>query len=202
MSAPKIFEINRDVDDMDLSLQLPYTNWHPFTRYFSLGMGQEHYKLLAFLSKQCDKGDVIYDIGTHVGFSALALAYNRNVHVTTYDLVNHIQTNQITAKDWANIHFKIADCTQPGEIESFAKASIIFLDVDPHDGIQEPHIFQAIQNAGFRGLMLVDDIHLNEGMKKFWEWIPLKKYDITNYGHFSGTGVVVFDESAYDVHIG
>ena len=200
-STPKVFDIHADLDHVDLSMQFPYTSWHPFTQYYRLGMGKEHYRLLAFLSKQCDKDDLIYDIGTHVGYSALALAYNPDVRVVTYDLVNHIQTDKITAKDWKNITFKIADCTQKGEIEEFSKAAIVFLDVDDHDGIQEPEIFTAIQNAGFRGIMLVDDIHLNEGMKKFWDWIPLKKYDITSYGHFSGTGVVVFDESAYDVHI-
>lgn len=197
----KVFDINANVERMDLSRQYEYTAWHSFSRFYRLGMGQEHYKLLAFLSSQCDKNDVIYDIGTHVGFSALALAFNPDVNVITYDLVNHIQTKETCAKHCNNITFKLADCTQPGEIEALGKASIIFLDVDPHDGIQEPYIFQAIQKAGFRGIMLVDDIHLNEGMKKFWDWIPLKKYDVTRYGHFSGTGVVVFDETAYDVRI-
>lgn len=197
----KVFQINKDIDNIDLSPQYSYTAWHSFTKYFRLNMGQEHYKLLAFLSSQCDKGYQIYDIGTFLGFSALALAYNPDVRVTTYDLVNHIQTQETSAKNYNNISFKLADCTQPGEVEGLGKASIIFLDVDPHDGIQEPHIFKAIQDSGFRGVLVVDDIHLNEGMKRFWEWIPLKKYDITKYGHYSGTGIVVFDETAFDVNI-
>ena len=38
-------------------------------------------------------------------------------------------------------------------------------------------------------------------MQDFWEWVDLKKYDISKYGHWSGTGVIVFDETSYDVSI-
>jgi hypothetical protein len=197
----KTFHINEKVNDIDLNDLYKYTKWSPFERYFKLDMGKEHYKLLAFLSKQCEDGDTIYDIGTFQGYSALALSYNSKVNVVTYDLVNHITTVLPSPKDVQNIQFKIADCTNANELKELAKAPLIFLDVDPHDGVQEPQIFTALQNAGFRGILLLDDIHLNEGMRKFWDWVPLKKYDITKYGHFSGTGLVVFDESQYNVEI-
>ena len=30
-------------------------------------------------------------------------------------------------------------------------------------------------------------------MENFWRNINLKKYDLTQYGHFSGTGVVIMN---------
>jgi hypothetical protein len=30
-------------------------------------------------------------------------------------------------------------------------------------------------------------------MKNFWDRIEEKKYDITNIGHWSGTGLVIFE---------
>lgn len=197
----RTFEINSKVYDVDLSNLFPYTEWTGYSQYFKDCNKREHYKLMAFLSGQCEDGEKIYDIGTFLGFSALALAHNPDVNVVTYDLTNHFNTTQLTAKDYPNITFKLADCTQKEELVDIVKAPFIFLDVDPHDGVQEPQIFKAFQDAGFKGLLFLDDIHLNEPMKQFWNSITLKKYDITSYGHWSGTGVVVFDETSYDVHI-
>jgi hypothetical protein len=32
-------------------------------------------------------------------------------------------------------------------------------------------------------------------MELFWQGITTRKEDITTYGHFSGTGIVLFDEN-------
>lgn len=199
--TPKVFDISPNVRDVNLSYLKPFTTWHPFTKYFDMDAGQEHYMLLAYLASQVDPGNTIYDIGTHVGYSALALSHNDTVNVVTYDLVNHFSTDQVTAKNRSNITFKLADCTEPNEIAAIAKSPLVFLDVDPHDGVQEPHIFKHLQDAGFQGILVLDDIHLNAGMRKFWESITLTKYDISKYGHHSGTGVVVFNENLYNVRI-
>jgi hypothetical protein len=39
---------------------------------------------------------------------------------------------------------------------------------------------------------MLDDIHLNDDMKLFWNNITEEKYDLTSIGHWSGTGLVVF----------
>lgn len=200
----RTFKIDASIKDVDISKLTPYTKWHPHYIYFPREMGLEHYKLLAYLSSQCENGEKVYDIGTFVGYSALALAYNPNVNVVTYDLYNLFpNTADLTAKAYPNITFKIADCTTPAEVQEIAKSPLVFLDVDPHDGIQEPQIFKSLEDAGFKGILLLDDIHLNEGMRNFWNWIPekYKKYDISKYGHHSGTGLVVFDEAHVNVCI-
>lgn len=197
----KVFDISAKVHDVDLSYLLKYAVWHPFSKYFEMDAGVEHYKLLAYLSSQCEDGTTLYDIGTHVGYSALALSHNDKINVVSYDIVNHFPMFEVTAKNQPNIQFKLADCTSYDEIQQIAKSPIVFLDVDPHDGIQEPYIFQALQNAGFQGILLLDDIHLNDGMRKFWDNIALTKYDISKYGHHSGTGLVVFNENRFNVSI-
>jgi hypothetical protein len=48
----------------------------------------------------------------------------------------------------------------------------------------------------FKGILLLDDIHLNAEMQALWDWIPIvKKIDLTKFGHNSGTGVVMFGDS-------
>lgn len=199
----KVFTIDAGVQSVDLSQLAPFTRWHANHIFFEREMGVEHYRLLAYLSSQCNDGDIIYDIGTYLGYSALAMAHNPKVHVVTYDLVDNFKTNEVTAQDVKNITFKIGNCLHPSDMQEIAKAPLVLLDVDPHDGIQEPHIFRALENAGFKGILLLDDIHLNYHMRSFWDWIPTKykKVDISRYGHHSGTGLVVFDPSFVDVAV-
>ena len=45
--------------------------------------------------------------------------------------------------------------------------------------------------SNWNGIMIADDIHLNKPMKKWWKLIDNKyKYDITRFGHWSGTGLI------------
>ena len=157
---------------------------------------------MALLASQCDAGETIYDIGTYLGFSSLALSFNQNTKVVTYDICDCFHAKkegQLSAKDISNITFKIGDCTELDEITEIAKAQLVVLDVDPHDGIQEKEIYTALKDAGFKGILVCDDINLNPPMKEFWDWVDLKKYDISKYGHWSGTGIVVFDDTQYDI---
>lgn len=194
------FRVDRSVEDVDLSKFYGYTKWHHFHRYFVLGAGQEHYKLLASLSAQCDTGATIYDIGTHVGFSALAMAYNDNVKVVSYDLTDHFwKKDALTAKDVPNVDIQFRNCLE--DIDEIAKSPLVFLDVDPHDGIQEREILSALEAAGFRGILVCDDIHQNKEMAEWWASVDHKKYDVTRFGHWSGTGIIVFDESEYSVQV-
>jgi hypothetical protein len=46
--------------------------------------------------------------------------------------------------------------------------------------------------ANFKGRLFLDDIHLNPAMKCFWNSISETKADITDIGHWSGSGLVDF----------
>lgn len=124
------------------------------------------------------------------------MAYNDNVKVVSYDLTDHFwKKDALTAKDVWNVEIRFKNCLE--DIAEIAKAPLVFLDVDPHDGIQEREILSALEAAGFKGLLVCDDIHKSQEMRDWWASVPHKKYDVTTFGHWSGTGIVEFDPSEY-----
>lgn len=167
--------------------------------FFNLEAGVEHYKLLASISDQLKGSPTIYDLGTYKGFSALALSNNKNINVITYDIEN-VEDN-INMKHINNIKFVVKDAYL--DVTTFKDSPVIMLDIDPHDGIQETNIIKKLVEVGYRGIVICDDIHLNQGMRIFWRFVPshLKKYDITDYGHASGTGLIVFDTEYVSVEV-
>ncbi len=82
------------------------------------------------------------------------------------------------------------DCVN--NMDEIVKSDFIVLDIDPHDGIEETRILEALEKNNYKGIVLLDDINLNPGMKNFWK-------DITEYGHWSGTGIVIFDSNRFDI---
>jgi hypothetical protein len=181
----------KNIEFIDL---YPYITWHPNSQYFDLQAGREHYRLLAWLSLQLEKSEIVYDIGTYLGFSALALSYNRTCKVKTYDIVSCIPKNQISPEYRSNIEFYIEDILESKEFATLLQAPIIVLDTN-HDGIFEKKFYEALHRHDFRGLLVCDDIHLNPQMEEFWNSIPGDKIDVTSVGHWSGTGIVMFDKS-------
>ena len=70
-------------------------------------------------------------------------------------------------------------------------APLIMLDTN-HDGIFERKFYAFLKENRYRGLLFLDDIHLNTAMIRFWNEIVEPKEDITDLGHFSGSGLVTF----------
>lgn len=163
--------------------------------FFLLPAGQEHYKILAYFAKIMD-GPLI-DIGTYFGFSAAALSIDESKKVITYDIYDWISDTDYTIKNRENIELRCMDCLD--DIPTLLDASFICLDVSPHDGLQEEEIFKALQKYKYKGLLFLDDIHQSKEMDDWWNTITLPKYDLSKYGHFSGSGIVVFDPSKYNI---
>ena len=70
---------------------------------------------------------------------------------------------------------------------------LIFLDVDPHNGVMEYDFYKYLKSIGYKGIVLWDDIFLSPPMREFWNKIPSdEKRDLSQWGHFSGTGLIVF----------
>ena len=164
-------------------------------KYFLLPAGEEHYRILAYFAKIMD-GPLI-DIGTYFGFSAAALSIVPDKKVITYDIYDWISDTDYTIKNRENIELRCMDCLD--DISSLLEASFICLDVSPHDGVQEEEIFKALQKYKYKGLLFLDDIHKSKEMDDFWDSITLPKYDLSKYGHFSGSGIVVFDPSKFNI---
>lgn len=43
-------------------------------------------------------------------------------------------------------------------------------------------------------IVVMDDIHLNQGMERFWDSLPYEKIDTGGYLHFSGFGLFVYKQ--------
>jgi len=186
-----IITINHSVAAMDLEPLYEKAQWNAFFfQYFTLAPGVEHYKLLAYLSYMFPKGSTLIDIGTLHGYSALALSHNHNINVITYNLVDDIPSDVISIKSKSNITWKIKNCLE--DIELLLKAPFIMLDTF-HDGGFEREFILVLLKNNYKGMVLCDDIYLNTEMKSFWEWVPLEKIDVSKYGHWSGTGIILFD---------
>lgn len=160
-------------------------------------VGQEHYKLLTYLSTRFDNTTIL-DIGSHLGHSALALSYNPTNIIHSFDLVDNVRPSIKSAK---NIQFHQENLFEPAVFEKWTNVILaspfIFLDVDPHNGNMETMFMGYLKEAGYEGFVICDDIwYFKEMRNNFWYKLEDKhRYDLTDLGHWSGTGVVTFNQS-------
>ncbi len=190
------------VDDIDLSELYQYLTWNPqYLQFFKQKAGEEAYKLLGYISKHSN--GIITDIGTQFGSSALALSLNPQVLVETYDKFKHIpDNNQVqTITNKSNIKYKILSAQSI--ISKIAESSIIYLDINTENGAEEIKIINKLLELNFKGILIIDDIKLNKVMENVWNSIPkqLKKLDVSEFGHWSGTGIIVYNPDNIDVNI-
>lgn len=159
-----------------------------------LTAGQSEYRLYAWLSSQFDNTTIL-DVGTRTGGSALALSYNDKNQVISYDLVEQGASSAIKKE---NITFKIQDFREDDTLD-WDNVSIIMIDVDPHDGVQEVEMMEFLNEKGWKGIMLLDDIGPGwPEVQDMWDAIEEPKIDVTPVGHMSGTGLVNFG-SKHDI---
>jgi predicted O-methyltransferase YrrM len=143
-----------------------------------------YYELLAEFSTYVNHA-LLYDIGTSNGCSALALSYNLNNQVRSYD----INKSARLVQHRGNIQFVIGNFFDDQELFS---SPLIFFDVDPHNGEIEKQFMEWLEKNEYTGIVIFDDIHLNNQMINFWKNIKQKKEDATERGHSTGTGIVYF----------
>ena len=177
----QILEVTtQELDNLDTS----YANKYSVEDCFHVNSGREHYRLLMYIS-HIFKDALIFDVGTLECRSAIALSFNNSTRVRSFDIRQVLPEN--VKKD--NIEYILGDCTLDKDYE---KVPFIFLDV-AHDGTFEEIFYKHLKNINWKGILLLDDIHLNSEMKNFWTNITEEKHDITFKGHWSGTGVVLFE---------
>lgn len=144
--------------------------------------GVEHYRLLCYLSTLVNN-TYIYELGTWTGGSALCLAYNKSNYVISYDIKHLVEVERQN-----NIEFRQGDYKHDKQL---LKSPLIFIDVT-HDGYLEKEIYDYLTNNNYKGITIWDDIKLNEPMKDFWSLVKHEKRDLTKWGHYFGTGVIIF----------
>ena len=167
------------------------------SEFYEIG-GKSHYRLLAYLSTLYNNTTII-EIGTHTGYSALALSFNETNNVHTFDIFNKVVNNNIKSRN--NINFHIEDlfkseCRNRWK-ETILKSPFIFLDIDTHNGSMEFDLYNYLKDINYQGFVICDDIwYFKEMRDNFWYKIEDKyKYDISEFGHWSGTGIFTFNDS-------
>lgn len=154
--------------------------------------GIDHYALLAHISLM-NNGLRVIELGTHHGTSSLALSINEKTQIITYD----IKDRYSILRQPHNVKRRIGNIFDRNEQHELLDSDLIFLDT-AHDGIFEAQVYDFLCKNNFTGVLLLDDIHLNDEMRIFWENIEQTKYDITSIGHgkchdgVAGTGIVDF----------
>jgi len=165
--------------------------------FFQGDPGQEHYKLLAYLASLYNNVD-IFDIGTYFGYSALALASgNNNNKVLSFDIQ---KMGSPPLVDNVEYHFDnlMEESGQAIWKDRLLRSPLIMLDIDPHEGKREYDFYLWLRDNNYQGIVVCDDIRHFQDMKTyFWDKVaPEHKLDITDFGHWSGTGLMFFNRDA------
>ena len=165
------------------------TNSDPY--FFELP-GCEDMRLLAYLSMQF-KNCTLLNISTSPEHSALALSYNRSNTVHSFVLADKANNPQIRAHP--RLRFEQVNLWESHSYKALIKSCpLIFLDIDPHEGTLEYQFYKYLKEIGYEGILVCDDIHHFEGMRKFWQFVTEhEKHDVSRFGHWSGTGLINFN---------
>ena len=176
---------NNYLDGIDLTPWMHCTQQQGVPKHwFYRKSGQEHYRLLIYISNLY-KNQTLLDIGTYQGSSALALGANPLNHIKSFDLLRQPEIDYINE---SNIEFKLETILENND-ELIISAPFIMLDTD-HEGPFEYAFYGHLKKINYTGLLLLDDINLNDPMKRFWGHITEEKHELTSKGHWSGTGIV------------
>ena len=187
--------LNRaELNAIDMNAMVEYVE--PSCRVnFIAQAGLEHYRLLTYFARRL--GGYLVDIGTNMGSSAIALASNPFATVFTFDIRDWYLGMQERRPD--NINVIVGDFLDFVDEDIIKRADLIFLDID-HSGRLENVFIDLLRTVKFEGLLLIDDIHHPgyPNMKLTWERLSdLRRTDLTEYGHISGTGAVSFGQVSF-----
>lgn len=178
---------NYELDNLDLShFDNTINRMSTFAQYFKYPSGREHYRLLSHISKLF-RNELLFDIGSNNGCSAIAISDNVENKVLSYD-VHFFEETQLIQRE--NITFYVADVLDTPEV--LKKTRFIILDTD-HDGKFENIFYDHLIETNYKGLLFLDDIKLNNPMISFWNSINKEKYDVSHIGHNTGSGIVIFE---------
>ena len=173
---------------------------------FARAVPGEHYALLCYLSTKFNNATIL-DLGTWAGWSAVSIAQNPSNKIITYDIVDHLNRSQrgVCIRDqfntYSNIERRMID-VRTEKPEVIKSATLLILDIDPHDGLQETDFTKYLTSINYEGFVLCDDIYFNEGMKNWWNSITQPKYDLTDIAHHtgqSGTGLICYGNCGVDL---
>lgn len=159
----------------------------------------EHYRLLAAAVQEL-RPRLVVEIGTFTGLSALAMTscLPPGGRIVSYDIAawSTFADTALTAGDFhTGLEQRLGDLSDPAffaaEQETLAAADLVLLD-GPKDGRFEPRFLDLFLPLlqGRDTVLVIDDIRFIN-MLQMWRDLPHPKLDVTSFGHWTGTGLVV-----------
>ena len=163
-----------------------------------MNSGVQEYRLYSYITTFFNNITIL-DIGTSTGRSSLSLSHNTSNKVISYDIIDAINDKNHKIYTKPNIEFRIKDVLDDLNEDFIKNIKIIMIDIDHLETI-EIKILNKLKELNFKGIIFLDDItnhpelHIKECMDRLWTSISEKKYDVTQYGHWSGTGIVIMND--------
>lgn len=170
----------------------------PDSHFYNVFPG-EHYRFLQGLVQELVPRSVV-EIGTFTGMSARVIldAATRDCQLHTYDLLPWSSfPSHLTDADFESgrLEQHLDDLAIPSCFEAHLQrlndAELIFCD-GPKDGIFEYRFLKLLSGVKLtpqRRYLVLDDIRFLN-MLALWRSIDSPKFDLTSFGHWSGTGLV------------
>lgn len=194
-----------------------------YRKFFKASAGKEHYALLGWAAKYYGDrgGGVLVEVGSREGASSMALGSDPRNSVYSFDIMStadHVSrvmkrrgmgpanpTRADVQAAMPNVHYIVSNVTDESKPMTITyrnlilSSSMILLDTAhlPETYPFEYTFIEFLDKYEYAGYVLLDDIHLNGEMERFWAFL-VKKYgpdravDITKVGHGSGTGLLDF----------
>lgn len=181
-----ILPTKEELDAIDMQPVVDQFHKVDEVKFLSMPAGQEHYRLLRWISE--NNNDVhISELGCYMGLSTVCLAWNKRNEVLTYD-------NYFNFIKWKKRPSNVSLSEAKGEHyynPLIAFSNIIFVDTN-HFGVMELAVYKHLKENNWKGILIYDDIYLNDEMKAVWGAIDMPKIDATEIGHVYGTGIIEF----------
>jgi len=170
--------------------------------YYDDKSGIQEYRLYSYLTTFFNNCTIL-DIGTLNGRSAISLSYNESNKVISYDINNNINNDSHIIYSKSNIIFNIKNVLDDLNEELIKNTKIVMIDIDHYETI-ETLIINRLKELNFSGIILLDDITkhpdplVNQCMNRLWNKLRqsnTETYDFTEFGHWSGTGLIVMNDN-------
>ena len=167
-------------------------------RDFYAKSGEKNFRLLSFISSLFNNSSII-EVGSNDGLNTLALSYNQTNIIHSFDIVNNVKNDII--KEQSNINFQYYDLWDKSNqqlwLNTILNSKFIFLNIDTHNGSKEYEFYNFLKKINYSGFLICDNIwHFKNMRDNFWYKLNNDFcYDLTEYGNWSGTGIVTFNNN-------
>jgi predicted O-methyltransferase YrrM len=164
---------------------------------YSKNEGHTYYVFLNKLVRELAPKKVL-ELGTSIGRSALFMmcALPPDSTLTTVDIGSYRRMDLLPFDSDPRLNIVFGNDLEESTIKQVGSGfDLLYIDSE-HSYEQVSKEWEIYQHKITNdAIVVMDDIHFNEGMDKFWDSISYEKMDLGNSLHFSGYGAFQFSGS-------